>query len=62
LSLQFPTSIFFRSSSTDSSHLNFGFPTRRVPSGLRRVSLLQGSSSCLLKRWITHLNIPILSP
>jgi len=26
-----PRPIFFRSSSTDSSHLNLGFPTRQVP-------------------------------
>ena len=41
--------ILFRSSSTDSSHLNFGFPTRWVLSFLRTVSFLQGSSSCILK-------------
>jgi hypothetical protein len=38
LRLQFLTPIFFRSSSTDPSQLNLGFPTRRVISGLRRVS------------------------
>jgi hypothetical protein len=32
----------FRSSTPDSSHLNFGFPTRRVSSFLRTVSFLQG--------------------
>jgi len=53
--LQLPTPIFFRSSSTDSNHLNSGFPTRRVPSGLSRVSFLQGSSSCTLQRCPSHL-------
>ena len=42
--------MFFRSPSTDSVHLSLGFPTGRVPSGLNRVSFLQGSSSCTLKR------------
>ena len=57
--LQVLTPTFFRSSSTDSSHLNFGFPTRRVPSGLGRVSFLQGSSSCILNSCPSHLNFPL---
>jgi len=52
----FLTPIIFKSSSTDSSHLNFGFPTRWVPSGLRAVSFQQGSSSCSLKGCPSHLN------
>ena len=55
--LQFLTPTFVRSSSTDFSQLNLGFPTRRVPSGLSRVSFLKGSSSCILQRRPSHLNI-----
>jgi hypothetical protein len=54
LSLRFLKPIIFRSSSTDSSHLTLGFPTHRVPSGLRTVSFLQGSSSCILQRCPSH--------
>ena len=57
--LQFLMPTFFRSSSTDSRHLSLCFPTRRVPSGLNRVSFLQGFSSCILKRCPSHLNLPI---
>ena len=59
--LRFPTPMFFRFSSADSSHLNSGFPKCRVPSGLSRVSFLQGSSSCILQRCPSHLILPILS-
>ena len=59
LYLQSLTPICFRSSSTDSSHLNLGFPTHRVPSGLSIVSFLHGSSSWILKMCISHLNLPI---
>jgi hypothetical protein len=58
--LQFLTTTFFRSSSTDVSHLNLGFPTRRVPSGLISVSFPQGSSSCTLNRCPSHVNRPVL--
>jgi len=40
LRIQFLVPIFFRSSPTDSSQLNLCFSTRRLPSGLRRVSFL----------------------
>jgi hypothetical protein len=46
---QFLSPLFFRSSWTDSSDPNFGFPTHRVPSGLRSVRFLEGSTSCILK-------------
>ena len=59
LRLQFLMSIFFTSSSPDSSHLNLGLPTRRLPFALRTVRFLQGSSSCILKRCPSHLNLPI---
>jgi len=61
LRVQFLTPMFFRSSSPDSNHLNLGFPTRRVPFDLRRVSFLEGFSSCILKRCTSHLNLPILT-
>ena len=57
--LQFLTPIFFRPSSTDASHLNLGFPKRRVPSGLISVSFPQGSSSCTLNTCRSHFNRPI---
>jgi len=59
LRLQFLTPLFFKSSSTDSSHLKLGFLKRRVPSGLRTVSLLQGSSPYILNSCPIHLNLPI---
>jgi hypothetical protein len=59
LRLQFLVSVFFRSSSTDSSHLNLGFPTCQVPSGLSRVSPVQISSSCILKRCPSNLRCHI---
>jgi hypothetical protein len=46
---QFLTPIFFRSSWTDSSDPNLGFPTHWVPSGLRSTSFMQGSSSFILQ-------------
>lgn len=58
LHFQFITSMFFTSSSTDSNHLNTGFPTCRVPSGLCRTSSLQGSSSRILNGCPGHLNHP----
>ena len=54
--------IFFRSSSTDSSHLNLRSPKCRVPSGFRTVRFLQGPISCILKRCPRHLSLPVLSP
>ena len=57
--LQFLMSIFFMSSSTDSSHVTLGFPTRRVPSALCTVSLLHESSSCILKRCPSHLTLTV---
>jgi hypothetical protein len=60
LRLQFLTLMIFRSS-TDSGHLNLGFSTRQVPSGLRTVSFQQGSSSCILKGCPSHLNVPIFT-
>ena len=48
---------FFRSSSTDSSYLNFCFPTRGVISGLKNISFLQGSSSCILTRYPIHFHL-----
>jgi hypothetical protein len=59
LHLQSLTPIFFRSSSTDSSHINLGFPTHRVRSGLSIVRFLQRSSSCILQTCLSHLNLPI---
>jgi len=53
--------MFFRSSSTESSHLNLRFPTRRVLSGLSTVSFLQGSSYCILKSCPSHLTLPIVT-
>jgi energy-coupling factor transporter transmembrane protein EcfT len=47
--LHFLMLMFFTFSSTDSSHLNSGFPTHRAPSGLRRIRFLQRSNSCILK-------------
>ena len=58
-SLQFLTLMFFRSSSTDSSHLNLGFPTCRAPSVSRSVIFLEESSSCILKSFPSHLILPI---
>jgi hypothetical protein len=57
-SLHFPTPIMIRSSPTDSSHPNLSFPTCPLPSALRSVSRMQGSSSCILKRCSSHLNLP----
>jgi len=53
-----PHAHFFRSSSTASSHLNIVFPTCQVPSGLRTVSFLQGSSSSQPPHssYLYHLN------
>ena len=51
--------IFFRSSSIDLVHINFGFPKRRGPSCLIRVNLLQGSSPCILQRCPSHLSLQI---
>ena len=59
LCLQFLKAFFFESSPTDSGLLNLGFPTCPFSPGLRRVSFLQGSISCLLKRCPSHLKIPI---
>jgi hypothetical protein len=42
LHLQFLKPMFFISSPADSSHLQLGFPTCWVPSGLRTVTFLQG--------------------
>jgi hypothetical protein len=39
LRLQFLMPMFFRSSSTDSSHLKLDFPTRPVPSGLSKLDI-----------------------
>ena len=57
--LQVLTPTFFRSPSSDSRHLNLGFPTRRVPWSLRTVSFLQGPTSCILKRCPSHLSLHI---
>ena len=57
--LQFLTATFFRSSSTASGHHILGFPTRRVPSGSRRVSLLHGSTSCILVSCPSYFILPI---
>lgn len=46
---QFLKPIFFRSSWTGSSDPNLCFSTQRVPSVVRSVSFLQGSSSRILK-------------
>ena len=56
LHLQFPMPMSFKSSWTDSNHLNLGFYTCRVPSCWGRVSCLQGSSSCILKSFPSQLN------
>ena len=53
LPVQFLTHMVCISSSTDSSHLNWGFSTCRVPSDLRTIN------SCILKRCLSHLNMPI---
>jgi hypothetical protein len=58
--LQFLMPIVFRSSSTESSHLIAGLPTRWVPSGLCRVNFLQGFCSCILKKCPSHHNHPTL--
>jgi hypothetical protein len=55
--LQFLKPIIFRSSSTDSNHPNWGFPSRRIPSGLSEVSFLQGSRSCILKSSPSHFQL-----
>jgi uncharacterized integral membrane protein len=52
--LQFLTPYLFRSSSTDSSLFNLGFPTRPLPSDLRTVSFVQRFSSCILKWYPSH--------
>ena len=57
---QFLMPITFKSSSTDSSHLNFGLPTRRVPSGFWSVNILHGSWSFILKICPNHLILPNL--
>jgi hypothetical protein len=57
--LQFLTPTVFKFLSTESSHVIAGLPTRRVPSGLSRVNLLQGFYSCNIKRWPHHLNRPV---
>jgi len=62
LPLQFFMPIFFRSSSTESNHFDLDFRVRRVLSGLWGVIFLQGSSSCVLQRYSSHLNLPILPP
>jgi hypothetical protein len=49
LHFQFLTPIIFRSSSTESSHRNLGFPTCRLPSGFRSVSSLQRSNFFIIK-------------
>ena len=61
LCLQFLTPMFFTSSLTDPSHINLRFPTRRLPSDLSTVSLLQGSSSCILNRCPSHIILPIFT-
>ena len=61
LHLQLLIPMFFRSPSTDSSTLKLGFPICQVPSGLRRISPLQGCSSCILQRCSSHLNLPIFN-
>jgi hypothetical protein len=50
-----PQAMFFRSSSTDSSHLILGFPC-----DLRRINFLLGFSSCILQRCPSHLNLRIV--
>jgi hypothetical protein len=42
--------------SAESRHLTAGLPTRRVPSGLCGVNLLQGLCSCVLSSCPSHLN------
>jgi len=59
LRLQFLTPMFFRSSSSDSHHLNFGIPKLRVPSGLRRLSFMLWRTYWILKRCPSHRNLPI---
>lgn len=59
LRLQFLKPIFFISVHSESHYLNLGFPTRRELCFLRTVSLLQGSSSCILKSSPNHLKLPI---
>ena len=54
-STSFP--VFYKSISTDSNHFSLGFPTRRVPSGLRAASFLQGSSYCILQSCPSHFYI-----
>jgi hypothetical protein len=61
LRLQFLTQMFYTSFSTDPSHINLGFPTRRLPYLLSTVSLLQGSSSCILNRCPSQLILPIFN-
>jgi hypothetical protein len=56
---QFLMPMLFRSPLTDSRHLNLAFPIGRVSSGLSRVSFLQGSNSCILKRCPSILILPI---
>ena len=59
LRVQFLKPMFFRSSSSDSLHLTLGIPTRRVPSGLRRLSFMLWPSYWILKRCPSHCNLPI---
>jgi hypothetical protein len=58
--LRFLMSILFKSSSTESSHLIAGPPTRIVLSGSCRVNFLQGLCSCILTTCLSHLNRPTL--
>ena len=59
LHLLFLTPMIFRSSSTDTIHLNSGFPTCRVPYGLSTASFQQGSTACILKGCPSHLKVPV---
>jgi hypothetical protein len=54
--LQFLKPIVFKPSSTESSHLTADLPTRRGPSGWRRVNLRQGFRSRILECCPSHLN------
>jgi hypothetical protein len=57
--LKFPVPIIFRSS-TESSYLITGLSTPLVPSGSWNVSFLQEFCFCILQRYTSHLNIPVL--
>ena len=61
LHLQLLMPMFIISPSTDSSTLKLGFPICQVPSGLKKISLLQRYSSCILQRCPSHLNLPIFN-